>query len=157
MRKRSLAAVLAVASVLILAAPAPVAADDYAIDAVHSGVTFKVSHLGLAWIYGRFDDFSGKLTLDSDPARCSFNLTIKADSMDTNNKQRDGHLRSPDFFNAKQFPAVTFQSTAVKAAKDGFEVAGDLTMHGETKPVSFTLVGGKTVRDPKGTQRTGFS
>jgi polyisoprenoid-binding protein YceI len=108
-------------------------------------------------VYGRFDDFSGTFTIDEDPGKCSFNLTIKTDSVDTNNKKRDDHLRSPDFFNVKQFPMITFKSTSVKAIKDGYQVTGDLTLHGVTKSVSFPLLGGRKVEFPKGVQRTGFS
>jgi polyisoprenoid-binding protein YceI len=94
----------AFAAVLLLV-PA-LAADEYAVDTAHASVTFKISHLGLSWIHGRFDDFSGGFTINDIPEKCSFGLTIKTDSIDTNNKQRDDHLRSPDFFNAKQFPAI---------------------------------------------------
>src|SRR5262249_12255578 len=80
------------------------AADEYSVDPVHSSVSFKASHLGLSWVHGRFNDVSGSFSIDSDnPTKCSFTLTIKTESVDTNNKQRDGHLRAPDFFNAKQF------------------------------------------------------
>jgi polyisoprenoid-binding protein YceI len=145
------------AIVLGLLGPAPGRADDYALDAMHSGVTFKISHLGLSWVYGRFNDFSGAFTIDPDPAKCSFALTVKTESVDTNNAKRDEHLRSPDFFNAKQFPVIAFKSTAVKAIANGFEVTGDLTLHGETKAVKFALVGGRKAEFPKGVQRTGFS
>lgn len=134
------------------------AADDYAIDPTHSGVNFKISHLGLSWVSGRFDDYSGSFAIDSsDPAKCAFELTIKADSIDTNNKNRDGHLRGPDFFNAKQFPVISFKSTSVEASKDGYQVTGDLTLHGVTRSVNFALTGGKKAEFPKGIQRTGFS
>jgi len=133
-------------------------ADDYVIDTAHSGVTFQISHLNLSYVHGRFDSFSGGFTLDSsDPAKSSFKLNIKTESVDTNNAQRDNHLRSPDFFNAKQFPAIAFTSTAVKPIEGGYEVTGDLTMHGETKPVTFSLKGGRTAEFPRGVPRTGFS
>ena len=77
--------------------------------------------------------------------------------MDTNNAGRDNHLRSPDFFNAKQYSSVNFKSTAVKPVEGGYEVTGDLTLHGKTKPVTFTLKGGGKAEFPKGTSRTGFS
>lgn len=135
-----------------------VRADDYVIDAVHSGVSFQISHVGLSYIQGRFNDFSGKFTIDtSDPSKSSFALTIKAESVDTNNSKRDEHLRSPDFFNVKQFPAITFTSTAVKAIDGGYEVTGDLTMHGETRPITFSLKGGKTAEFPPKVTRTGFT
>jgi polyisoprenoid-binding protein YceI len=125
---------------------------------MHSGITFRISHLGLCWIQGRFGSYTGNFSIDpNDPSKCSFSLTIKVDSVDTNNGQRDTHLRSPDFFNAKQFPAILFRSTAVKAIKDGYEVTGELTMHGVAKPVTFTLVGGGKAEFPRGMQRTGFT
>jgi len=133
-------------------------ADDYVIDTAHSGVTFQISHLNLSYVHGRFDSFSGSFTLDSgDPAKSSFKMNIKTESVDTNNAQRDNHLRSPDFFNAKQFPAIAFTSTSVKPIDGGYEVTGDLTMHGETKPVTFSLKGGRTAEFPRGVPRTGFS
>src|SRR5262249_24746212 len=84
---------------------------------------------------------------------CAFNLSIKAESIDTGNPKRDDHLRSGDFFNAKQFPAITFRSTSVKPIKEGYEVRGDFTLHGVTRPVTFMLVGGRTAEFPKGVQR----
>ena len=132
--------------------------EEYTVDPDHSGVTFKLSHLGLSWVHGRFDDLSGHFTLDrQNPANCSFELAAKTESVDTNNHKRDDHLRSPDFFNAKQFPVITFKSTAVRPAKDGFEVIGDLTLHGTTHPVTFLLSGGKSAEFPRGVHRTGFS
>jgi polyisoprenoid-binding protein YceI len=143
-------AVLGLASIAV--------ADEYAIDAVHSSVSFKISHLGLSYVHGRFNTFSGGFTLDSgDPTKNSFKLDIKTQSVDTNNSARDTHLRSPDFFNARQYANVTFKSTSVKPVDGGFEVTGDLTLHGETKPVTFTLKGGGTAEFPRGVTRTGFA
>jgi polyisoprenoid-binding protein YceI len=154
MNKRSLGVVV----VLVFVGLArPVRAQDYSVDVMHSGVTFKISHLGLSWIYGRFNDFSGSFTVDPDAEKCSFSLTIKADSIDTAIKKRDDHLRGPDFFNVKQFPTLSFKSTAVKAVKDGYQVTGDLTMHGVKKAVTFTLLGGRKAEFPKGVSRTGFT
>jgi len=136
----------------------PAVADDFALDAAHSAVTFKVSHLGLSYTHGRFSDVGGNFSIDpADPTKASFNLTIKAESIDTGNAKRDEHLRSPDFFNAKQFPTLTFKSTSVKPTKEGYVVTGDLTMHGVTKSVTFPLVGGRKAEFPKGVQRTGYS
>ena len=84
-------------------------------------------------------------------------MNIKADSVDTNNAKRDGHLKSPDFFNTKQYPSIDFTSTSVKPTESGYQVTGDLTLHGETKPVTFELKGGKMTEFPKGVQRTGFT
>jgi polyisoprenoid-binding protein YceI len=139
------------------AAPAR-AADDYAIDTMHASVNFKISHLGLSWVHGRFNDLSGGFAIDPDDAgKCSFQMTIKAESVDTGMPKRDDHLRSGDFFNAKQFPTLSFKSTSVKAIKDGYEVKGDLSLHGVTKEVTLNLVGGRKAEFPKGVQRTGYS
>ena len=132
------------------------AADDYAVDPVHSSITFKVQHLGLAFVHGRFNDYSGTISIDADAAKCTFTMSIKVESIDTANAMRDQHLRTPDFFDAKQFPNITFKSTSVKAAKDDYEVTGDFTMHGVTKSISFVLTGGKTA-DIKGMKRIGFT
>ena len=133
-------------------------AENYTIDAAHSAVNFKISHLGLSWVHGRFDEVAGRFTVDAaEPASSSFAMTIEAKSVDTNNQKRDEHLRSPDFFDVKQFPSITFTSTAVKPTKGGYEVRGDLTMHGVTRPMTFNLVGGRKADFPKGVHRTGFS
>jgi polyisoprenoid-binding protein YceI len=134
------------------------AGDDYAIDPAHSGVTFQIRHMDVSWIPGRFNEFSGECTLDTaDPSKSSFKMTIKPDSVDTNVAKRDGHLKSPDFFNTKQYPTIDFVSTSVAAIDGGYQVTGNLTLHGETKPVTFDLKGGKTAEFPKGVQRTGFT
>jgi polyisoprenoid-binding protein YceI len=135
------------------------AADSYAVDPVHSSVSFKILHAGISYIHGRFGDVSGQFVIDKDdPAKSSFALSIKTESVDTNNANRDEHLRAPDYFNVKQFPTLTFQSTSVKAVAGGYETTGDLTLHGVKKPVTFTLKGGdKTVEFPKGMMRVGFT
>ena len=149
---------MALAGLLSFGLGTVVKADDYTIDAVHSGVSFQISHVGLAYIHGRFDDFSGNFTIDtSDPTKSAFSLSIKSESVDTNNSKRDDHLRSPDFFNVKQFPTISFTSTSVKPIDGGYEVTGDLTIHGATKPVTFSLKGGASAEFPKGVSRTGFS
>ena len=118
---------------------------------------FKISHSDLDWVFGRFNDFSGEFTIDpSDPSKSSFTMKIDPNSVDTNNAKRDGHLKSPDFFNTKQFPTMGFTSTSVKPIEGGFEVTGDFTFHGQTKPVTFNLKGGKTVTMKK-MQKTGYT
>src|SRR5438445_11716893 len=107
MYRRILPALIVLAAAAFSAKTAD--ADDYKIDGVHSSVSFKVGHLGISWIHGRFNQVSGEFTVDGNNS--SFGLTIKADSVDTGNSKRDGHLKSPDFFNVKQFPLITFKST----------------------------------------------
>jgi polyisoprenoid-binding protein YceI len=133
------------------------AADDYSFDPVHSSVSFKARHLDISWIHGRFNEVDGKFSLDrQDPSRSTFELSVQVESVDTANKARDEHLRQPDYFDAKQFPTIDFKSTSVKAVKGGYEVTGDFTMHGETKPITLTLKGGKEI-EFMGTKRVGFS
>lgn len=131
-------------------------ADDYTIDPVHSSVTFKSRHMGISWVHGRFNEFSGSVTYDkADPAKSTFEMTIKTASVDTGNKGRDAHLANADFFDAKQFANITFKSTSVKPAKEGLEVEGDFTMHGTTKKIKFVLQGGKEA-DIRGKKVVGF-
>lgn len=133
------------------------AADNYQADPAHTSVTFKIQHLGISWVQGRFDELAGACTIDpSDPGKSTFEMTIKTASVDTNVAKRDEHLRTADFFDVKQFPEMTFKSTAVKKVDAGLEVTGDLALHGVTKAVTFTLVGGKKAEFPKGVQRVGF-
>jgi polyisoprenoid-binding protein YceI len=142
----------------VLGTAAPLRADEFTLDAAHAAVTFKISHLGLSWTHGRFNDLSGSFTIDKEnPAKSTFALSIKTESIDTGVAKRDDHLRSPDFFNAKQFPAITFKTATVKPVEGGYEVTGDFTMHGVTKPVTLTLKGGRTAEFPKGVMRTGYS
>jgi polyisoprenoid-binding protein YceI len=149
---------MALATCVMMGIGMVAAGDDYAIDPVHSGVTFQIRHVDVSWVPGRFNEFSGECTLDTaDPSKSSFKMTIKADSVDTNNAKRDGHLKSPDFFNTKQYPTIEFASTAVAPITGGYQVTGNLTLHGETKPVTFELKGGKTTEFPKGKQRTGYT
>jgi polyisoprenoid-binding protein YceI len=133
------------------------AADDYDYDLVHSSISFKARHLDISWIHGRFNDVAGKFSIDrEDPAKSTFALTIKTDSVDTANAARDEHLRQPDYFDTKQFPTIEFKSTKTKAIDGGYEVTGDFTMHGTTKQITLVLMGGKE-HDFKGTKRVAFS
>jgi polyisoprenoid-binding protein YceI len=142
-----------------LAAPA-LAADNYKVDPVHSSLIFRSHHANVGYIYGRFNALSGQFTLDdADPSKSSFNFEARADSVDTGQEKRDAHLKSPDFLNAKQYPAITFKSTSVKrgALPNALEVSGDLTLHGVTKPISVTVeLVGKGEFPPK-TPRAGVA
>ena len=148
---------LALASLIALGASGLTAADSYKIDPVHAFATFKVGHLGTSNSWGRFNKLDGSIVWDADLAKSSINLTVAIDSLDTDNDKRDQHLKSPDFFNAKQFPTATFVSKSWKAAGEKmFDVTGDLTLAGVTKSVTVpvTLVGaGET---PMKDVRVGF-
>jgi len=146
-----------IATVVSLSVSAGSAADDYAYDLVHSSVSFKARHLGISWIHGRFKEVEGKFSLEREnPAKSTFELTIKVDSVDTANAARDEHLRQPDYFDTKQFPTIEFKSTKTKPIEGGYEVTGDFTMHGTTKEITFVMMGGKE-HDFKGTKRVAFS
>jgi len=111
-------------------------------DTVHSYVLFKIKHMGTSWSYGRFNDFTVSVGMDDAGAAIkSVAFDVKTASVDTGQPKRDGHLKSPDFFNAKQFEDIKFASTAVKAIDaDNTEVTGDLTLHGVTKSITVKVV-----------------
>jgi polyisoprenoid-binding protein YceI len=129
----------------------------YSIDKAHSEATFQVRHL-LTKVRGRFSDFDGAIEYDEEnPERSSVNVTIQAASLDTSERDRDTHLRSADFFEVEKFATLTFTSAAItRKGSDGFDVAGDLTIHGVTRPVAFdvTLLG--KAKDPWGNERIAF-
>jgi polyisoprenoid-binding protein YceI len=129
------------AAVLVLAAQVR-AAETYRVDPVHSSAVFRIKHANVAPFWGRFNDPTGTFVLDeSDPSRSSFTIEIAVDKVNTGNAQRDNHLKSPDFFNARQYPRISFKSTAVKKAEgeNMLEVSGELTLHGVTKPITATV------------------
>ena len=117
------------------------AGETFKIDGAHSSLLFAVNHNNVAMSYGRFNEFSGSVTYDEgNVSQSSFNLEIKAESIDSNHSKRDQHLRSGDFFNAIQFPKITFKSTKVEKAADGkLNVVGDLTLLGKTQTVTFEI------------------
>lgn len=132
-------------------------AETYKVDPVHSSIVFKSKHIDTSYVFGRFNDFGGTVNVDSDPSKMSFDITAKVDSIDTGNPKRDTHLKSPDFFSAKEFPTIAFKSTSVKPAGDNkFEVTGDLTLHGVTKPVTVTMEKVGTSNNPQFGERAGF-
>ncbi len=149
---------LVFSALAMLVAPAASAADTYNVDSAHAAAMFKVGHLGIGYTWGTFNDLSGSYTLDKkNPANSSINITIKTASVDTNNQKRDDHLRGPDFFNAKQFPTLTFESTKVEKAKgDDLKVTGKLTMHGVTKTITVPVKKVGEGKDPWGNYRTGY-
>ncbi|HVR76713.1 MAG TPA: YceI family protein [Planctomycetota bacterium] len=150
--------VIAVPAALALLALPARAAETHQIDTVHSAVLFKVKHLEVGYSYGRFNDISGTIVLDdADPAKSTAEITIKAESIDTANAKRDTHLKSPDFFNVKQFPLITFKSKKVKKGADGkLEAEGALTLHGVTKDVTLLVERVGSAKDPRGGAKTGF-
>jgi polyisoprenoid-binding protein YceI len=122
----------------------------FQVDPMHSTVLFKVRHLGAGNIYGWFKDFSGTFVIDPDPKKSRVELVVKTATVDTRDDERNGNLTGPDFFNAKQFPELTFRSTGVEVSSSGWQVTGNLTIHGITKPVTFTAAPLGDAKDPQG-------
>ena len=156
MTKRVLGIALAAAA-LVFSAQASQAAD-YRIDAGHSFVQFKISHIGVSWMIGTFDTLSGSFTYDPDagPEGQSISVEIDTASVDTSHAERDKHLRSADFLNVDAFPTATFVSTGYEGDAEGGTMTGDLTLHGVTKEIAIAV---KTVgegKDPWGGYRAGF-
>lgn len=131
----------------------------YAIDPDHSQVIFKVKHMGISTVTGRFDLMEGSYTFDDkDVSNSSVETTIQTASVNTNKQKRDDHLKSPDFLNVDKYPTITFKSKEVKKGDgDDFTIVGDLTINGVTKQVELDAeYGGKAV-DPMGNERTAFT
>src|SRR6185312_4699589 len=115
-------------ALLLLAICGVTHADDYKVDPAHTSVVFKINHLGFSSLYGHMTVAEGKFTLDeAKPEKSSVELTLNADTVNTFVQKRDDHLKSPDFFNSKQFPTINFKSTAVKKTGKKYVIAGDLT------------------------------
>jgi polyisoprenoid-binding protein YceI len=130
------------------------------LDPVHSAAEFKVKHMMISNVKGQFTGLTGVLTLaEGDVANSRVEASIDAASINTRDAQRDAHLRSADFFDVEKFPTLSFKSTAVKRTGDGeLAVAGDLTIHGVTRPVVFNVEGPTAPgKDPWGNIRVGLS
>ena len=138
------------------AGTAVVPAGTWKVDPVHSSVEFQVKHLGIANVKGNFKGFEG--TLESGPDGLKAYGTVDVASVDTREPQRDGHLRSPDFFDADTHPQITFTSTSVRAIdEDTFEVEGDFTIRSITRPLKLVATLEGTETDPQGKQRVGLA
>jgi polyisoprenoid-binding protein YceI len=131
---------------------------EYDVDPVHSAIIFRIKHLGVSYFYGRINGPYGELRFNPDDAgQCSLDVKVKAKNVDTNNPNRDGHIKSADFFNASQFPEITFKSTAFTPSGNGtYRVTGDLTLHGVTKRMTIDLEHVGTRELPRFGHRCGF-
>lgn len=144
---------------LVLAAqdPRPEQVANYKLDPVHTSMWFKINHMGIAEFYGRFNDLSGEFTLSEKPEQCRLEVAIQTGSVDTNNKDRDKHLRSADFFDADQYPLITFKAREFKpAGEKAWEVRGELSLHGVSKELTIKLKQTGAGKDPWGNQRVGL-
>lgn len=127
------------------------------VDPAHSKVGFGVKHMGIATVRGEFTDFEGTLEIGDDLSNAKVYGTVKAQSVDTNEPQRDDHLRSPDFFDAAEFPELSFESTSIEALDDEeFRITGQLTIHGVTNEIVLHAEVQGTDVDPWGNERVGL-
>lgn len=133
-----------------------IAEGTYKIDTSHSKVGFEVPHLVVSTVEGKFTDFEGTIVVDPKLEKSKVDLSIKAASIDTANKDRDDHLRGPDFFDVKKFEKITFKSKKITGTPDALKVEGDLTMHGKTQPVVLDSKYTGSVKDPWGNERIAF-
>ncbi|MXN89902.1 hypothetical protein GR160_01570 [Flavobacterium sp. Sd200] len=131
----------------------------WVLDPTHSEATFKVKHLMFTNVSGNFTKFEGAVTSDDENfENASFEFSADADSINTNNSDRDGHLKSADFFDVEQFPKLTFTSTSfTKKGGDDYVLTGDFTLHGVTKQVTLDVEFGGIQKDPWGNIKAGFS
>lgn len=130
---------------------------DYTIDPTHTRLGFSTRHAMVTTVRGQFTDFAGTAHVDAaNPANSKVSLTIQTASIDTGVADRDAHLRSEDFFHADDNKEITFSSTKVELDGDDWVITGDLTIKGETKPLTITFEPTGSAKDPFGNFRIGF-
>lgn len=130
----------------------------WVLDTAHSEVNFAVRHMMISTVRGHFSSFAGEVAVDgADAGSLRITGTVDVDSISTRNADRDGHLRSPDFFDAASHPQITFESTAVQASGSAVTVTGSLTIRGNTHPITLSGTVEGPARDPWGNQRVGVS
>ena len=155
---RRLIATLVPALAVALLVPAAARAATWELDPAHSTVGFAIRHMMISTVRGQFRTFTGKATGDPKaPDNAQVEATIDAASIDTANEKRDGHLKSPDFFDVAKFPTITFKSKKIVGAGPGkAKVTGELTLHGVTKEIVLDVEGPTDViKDPMGNTRAG--
>jgi len=131
----------------------------FQLDPNHTAVEFSTKHLMVTTVRGRFTEYAGQVEVsdDLDPSTAQGTFTIKTASVSTGNDQRDGHLRSADFFDAATYPDMTFTSTSVEKSGSGYQVTGDLTIRGITRPVTLDVSAEDAFVDPFGMERVGLT
>ena len=128
----------------------------YTIDPTHAQIGFAVSHLVISKVKGQFNEFDGSLTLDDSGKLVKAGATIKVSSIDTGIKKRDDHLRSPDFFDAKNFPEITFKNVKVEKSDEKDVLVGDFTIRDVTKKLVLPYALKGPITDPWGNKKIGF-
>jgi polyisoprenoid-binding protein YceI len=157
MNRRNTIFALALAS-LSLALPSFAQVSNWKIDPAHSSVNFQIRHLGVSNVHGAFSKVTGDVVWnEKDPSKSSVVATIDTTTVNTDNEKRDGHLKSPDFFDVATFPTMTFKSTSVKNVNGKLQLIGDLTLHGQTKSVTLDVDGPVPPQTNNGKTVSGFS
>lgn len=148
---------LTLAAATLLTSASLLASDTYSVDKAHSDVTFSIRHL-VSRSTGTFRDFAGKLNLNPvSPKTSSVEFVVKAASIDTDNEDRDKHLRGADFFDAEKYPEIVFKSSSIKpAGKDKYKVTGTLNLHGVSRVVTIPVTFLGFAKDPWGNEKAGF-
>ena len=144
-------------STTVAVAPTGYLVGSWDIDPAHTNISFSVRHMMVSKVRGNFRTFSGTITTADDPTQSSVEASIDLASIDTNNDQRDAHIRSADFFEVEKYPHMTFKSTAIRPHGNDWSVVGDLSLHGVTKPVELLLELNGFGPDGYGGTRAGFS
>ncbi len=137
--------------------PFDIPAGTWQLDPAHSSVTFSVRHMMVSKVRGRFDSFSAEIVTADDARQSSVTATVDMASVDTHDAKRDDHLRTSDFFDIANHPTMTFRSTSIECDGDGVRVAGELTIRGVTRPVTFGVDVGGVASDPWGNTKAGFT
>jgi polyisoprenoid-binding protein YceI len=139
------------------AAPGADIAGDYVLDPAHTRIGFSARHAMVTKVRGQFDEFEGTAHIDTeDPAKSTVAVTIQSASVSTGQAQRDGHLKSPDFFDVETYPQITFTSTDIQRDGAEWSITGDLTINDVTKPVTVLFEETGEAKDPFGNLRVGF-
>ena len=129
----------------------------WSIDPTHSEIGFKVKHMMFTNVKGNFNDYKANIELNDDLKDAKLDFEASINSIFTNNADRDNHLKSADFFDAEQFPTLNFKSTEIKGSGNDYEITGDLTIKGVTKPVKLAVEFGGIATDPWGNTKVGLN
>jgi polyisoprenoid-binding protein YceI len=153
MRQMFAMMMFAAVTAMTLSQTAAAQTTQWQLDKPHTMAVFKIGHLDVSHTWGRFNNIEGSYATGDQPR---FDFTVAADSIDTGNQKRDDHLRSADFFNVKQYPQITFKTTDAQPIEGGYEVTGDLTLHGVTKTITVNVMKVGEGEDPWGNYRSGY-